>query len=445
FQSCFNVGYRCRPTNLQPYILQEVRRRRTTTMKSSSSAFFPSPAALLVLLLCASSARSALAFSAVGVGRAVCRGGAAPAAVGPARRPHRRGGSADLALSSSSSPSSAPPSSPSEVELEASRSRETPALTPEDRALVTALHASASGDDDDDGTSLEAAVSAALGEMHPRLVVALQLAAERGEWKEEVGEEDEGFEPRMVAAGTALKSVLDARLAAGRELLAELLDSGEVRKLDATIGKAAREGRLDAGFFSVLDVNLRDAMASDGGGATSLAPTLAAGEGQPELEGEEGMPVGANRLQILRHVQTRCQEELEKNVSPGMGLLNKLLRTDVPSIRANQLRHYLGPQATSITSPDGKVIELGGTGKPLVSHGELVAALSDAVDRIRTLESAGGTDRLSAANLVEGMRRVAMEARGTLVECHGEESEAVKEFQGELQPVFRPGSKVAEG
>ena len=173
-----------------------------------------------------------------------------------------------------------------------------------------------------------------------------------------------------------------------------------------------------------------------------VAPTLAQGEGQPEVEGEEGQPMGANRLQILQHIYTRCQEELEKNVAPGMGLLNKLLRTEISSIRSNQLQHYLGPQATSITSPDGKTIELGGTAKPLVSHKEFVEALSGAVEQIRTLEAAGGTDRLSATNLIESIRQVAMEARVVLLESFGEGSEELDDFQGELQQVFRPGSRV---
>ena len=150
----------------------------------------------------------------------------------------------------------------------------------------------------------------------------------------------------------------------------------------------------------------------------------------------------ANRAQILQHIYTRCQEELEKNVPPGMGLLNKLLRTEISSIRTNQLQYYLGPQATSITSPDGKTIELnnGSGGKALVSHDDFISALSQAVTQIRSLEKAGGTDRLSAMNLIENIRRVAMEARVVLVDSYGEGSEVVSEFQRDLQPVFRPSS-----
>ncbi|KAL7482607.1 hypothetical protein ACHAW6_008347 [Cyclotella cf. meneghiniana] len=318
-------------------------------------------------------------------------------------------------------------------QMAAAQKRETPKLTEEDIALIQTLYKACDGNQE----AMENAITADLDNMHPRLVVALQLAADKGEWKEDnAGEE---FEQQIVALGSSLQNVLDTRLRSGRELLADLLNSGEIRKLDSMIGKAAKDGKLDMSFFSVLGMNMKDAAMS---GETMSSPTLAAGEGQEEVKGEAGQPIGANRLQILQHIYTRCQEELEKTVAPGIGLLNKLLRTDISSIRSNQLSHYLGPQATTITSPDGKTIDLGGTGKPLVSHIEFIEALSNAVNQIRTLEAAGGTDRLSAVNLIESIRQVAMEARGVLVESFGEGSEVVQEFQRELQPVFRPGSTV---
>jgi len=326
------------------------------------------------------------------------------------------------------------------TELEAAQTRETPQLTSEDKSLVQSLYTAHAGNTE----AMENAITANLETMHPRLLVALQLAAEKQEWKETNDDADTStadFETQMVTLGTSLQTVLDVQLGAGREMLASLLNSGELRKLDSTIGKAATEGKLDMSFFTVLGMNMKDAAMEDEDGG-KLSPTLATGEGQEEVEGEEGQPMGANRLQILQHIYTRCQEELEKNVAPGMGLLNKLLRTEISSIRTNQIEYYLGPQKTSITSPDGTTIELGGTGKPRVSHNEFTEALSSTVTQIRTLEAAGGTDRLSAMNLVENIRQVAMEARGVLVESFGEGSEVVGEFQRELQPVFRPGSKV---
>lgn len=290
---------------------------------------------------------------------------------------------------------------------------------------------------------MENAIAANLPNMHPRLVVALQMAAEKGEWKEQDKEEE--FQFQMVALGNALQNVLDVQLSSGRQLLASLLDSGEIRKLDSMIGKAAKEGRLDMSFFTVLSMNIKDAalLNAKNGMETSVSPTLAAGEGPEEVEGEEGQPaVGANRSTILQHIYTRAQEELEKNVDPGMGLLNKLLRTEISSIRANQLEYYLCPRETTITSPDGTTIDLGGSGAPRIGHGEFTKAMESTVEQIRTLEASGGTDRLSAMNLVESVRQVAMEARMVLVQGFGEGSDVVNEFQKELQPVFRPGSRV---
>ncbi|KAL7528404.1 hypothetical protein ACHAXR_002433, partial [Thalassiosira sp. AJA248-18] len=348
------------------------------------------------------------------------------------------------ASSSSSSSSSSTTSTIAEMtELEAAQTRETPKLTPDDKSLVRTLVTACAGNVE----AMENAITANLDNMHPRLVVALQIAADKKEWKAQDDDDDDEFESQMVTLGTSLQNVLDVNLRSGREMLAELLNAGEIRKLDSLIGKSAKDGKLDMSFFTVLGMNMKDAaMMSDNDGesssSTSLTPTLATGEGQEQVEGDEGQPIGANRLQILQHIYTRCQEELEKNVPPGIGLLNKLLRTDISSIRTNQLSHYLGPQATSITSPDGKTIDLSGsTAQPLVSHGEFIEALSNAVTQIRTLEAAGGTDRLSAMNLVESIRQVAIEAMGVLVSSFGEESDVVKEFQRDLQPVFRPGSE----
>ena len=214
------------------------------------------------------------------------------------------------------------------TELEAAQTRETPQLTSEDKAFVQSLYSAHAGD----AEAMENAITANLETMHPRLVVALQLAAEKQEWKETNDDEDTSdFETQMITLGTSLQTVLDIRLAAGREMIAQLLNSGEIRKLDSTIGKAATEGKLDMSFFTVLGMNMKDAAMEDEDGG-KLSPTLATGEGQEEVVGEEGQPMGANRLQILQHIYTRCQEELEKNVAPGMGLLYKLLRTEISSI-----------------------------------------------------------------------------------------------------------------
>lgn len=307
-------------------------------------------------------------------------------------------------------------------------------LTDEDWAVVTHVLSASGGDP----KALEDVVTAELSRMHPRLLLHLRSAAD-GE-AEILEGMDEGKLVLLAKVGTALKSVLDERLQGARDLLASLLQSGEIRKLDGAIGRAAKDGKLDMAFFTVLNMNIRDA-AYEASGSISEEEQRAANEADPRLLGgrEEG-ETGAGRLQILQHVYTRCQEEVEKAVSPGAGLLNKLLRTEIPSIRTNQLGHYLAPQKGTLTTPDGKEVELKGGGKALVPPNELVEAIADAIKKIRTVERAGGTDRVTAANLVESCRQVAIEARLVVADAYGETSDELKQFQDSLQPVFRPAS-----
>jgi acetyl/propionyl-CoA carboxylase alpha subunit len=141
------------------------------------------------------------------------------------------------------------------TELEASQTRETPTLTKEDKSFITSIYNTCSGDT----TALENTLTANLDTMHPRLVVALQLAAEKKEWKvveEDTDDESEEFAKQMVKVGTCLQNILDTKLKDGRELLASLLNSGEIRKLDSIIGKSAKDGKLDMSFFTVLNMKM---------------------------------------------------------------------------------------------------------------------------------------------------------------------------------------------
>jgi len=216
----------------------------------------------------------------------------------------------------------------------------------------------------------------------------------------------------------ALNTMTDRRLESARDTLALLMNAGEIKKLDALIGKSARERRLDVAFFQVLQMNLRDA----------------AEEAQGQADG------AVDRFQILQHIYTRCQEEVEKTINPGTALLNKLLRTEVDSIRRNQLDHYLCPAPTTIKSPDGKEIVLnnGKPSKSLVAHSDFCDAIGNAVKQIRTVEKSGATTPAVAADLVESIRQVAKEARMVIGEHYGGNSTQVLEFEDALEPVFRP-------
>lgn len=225
--------------------------------------------------------------------------------------------------------------------------------------------------------------------------------------------------PAIRSVAIELNKLLDDQLQTARDTLQDLLNAGEIRKLDSIIGKAQREGRLDTAFFNVLNVNLHDAAQNDTG---------------PTQDG------AASRLQILQHIYTRCQEEVEKSIPPGLALLNRIMRAPEDSIRRNLYEHYLTPQKTKITSPDGKEIELSGNGAPLVPMQDFIDALAQTVKQIRTVENVGATDRVSAADLVESCRTIAKEARIVIVETFGIESNELRAFEEGLQPVFRPSS-----
>ena len=281
-------------------------------------------------------------------------------------------------------------------------------FTFEEQKLIENIYSNVSDDKD-----IKQVLEESLPSLPPNLVVKLRQ-----------GSDDPNEAIQVVAKN--MNELLDAQMEEAKATLEELLEAGEIRKLDATIGKAARAGKLNVPFFNVLTINLKDASAAVASKTESDVP-----------EDEEG---AASRLQILQHIYTRCQEEVEKSIPPGLALLNRLLRQPQQSIRLNLYEHYLTPQKTKITSPDGKEIELQGQAAPMVSLEDFVSAIAKTVEQIRTVENAGGTDRESAAVMVESCRTVAKEARVVIGETFGVDSPELDKFQEGLQPVFRPSS-----
>ena len=231
-----------------------------------------------------------------------------------------------------------------------------------------------------------------------------------------------------------LNELLQESLEQAKGTLLQLLNAGEVRKLDSLIGKAARENRLDVAFFNVLSMNIRDAAEQE----------QAAEQNDASQSNNETDEAPASRLQILQHVYTRCQEEVEKLIPPGMALLNKLLRTDQEAIRANLYRHYLTPQQSTIETPDGKKIELPvSQSSVLVPLDDFIKAIETAVLQIRTVEKAGAANPTSGAAMVESCRQIAKEARVVIGESYGAESDELNSFEEGLMPVFRPSSPTS--
>lgn len=302
---------------------------------------------------------------------------------------------------------------------------ELPPLTPEELTLISTIAQT-------DESSLDSFLMTNLSNMPSHVVLTLRNASE-GILPSYSLTEEQGNHLQTV--GKALVTMMDTNLEGGRDLLKEFLSCGEIRKLDAAIGKAMKESKIDMAFFTVLNMNIRDA---------AMEQIEAGSTPSKTAEGDFSTGDSANRYQILQHIYTRCQEEVEKAVSPGAGLLNKLLRTDQDSIRANQLRHYLCPQKPkTISSPDGTSVDLPGS-KALVRPDELIEALQNAVRQIRTVEKSGTVDKAAAAGLVETCRQIAIEARLAVGEGYGVESEELREFEKSLQPVFRPDSSESE-
>jgi len=282
------------------------------------------------------------------------------------------------------------------------------------------------GENNDDSSGLlERTLLEALPTMHPKLVLKLRRAGASNN-DDIAGDVTEAI--REVSS--QLNKLLESRLEEATQTLKALLDAGEIRKLDSLIGKAGREGKLDVAFFNVLTVNIQDAARSE----ATMAPA-----GGESLNADGEGSAAASRYQILQHVYTRCQEEVEKNLPPGTALLNKLLRTEQPGIRSNLYKHYLTPQPNVITAPDGKEVDLG-TKPVLVALPEFIDAMAKAVEQIRTVEKSGGTDRESAALMVESCRQIAKEARITIGESYGRDSKELSTLEEGLQPVFRPTS-----
>jgi hypothetical protein len=266
-------------------------------------------------------------------------------------------------------------------------------FTNEEWTIIQEIHdkATTAGSFEDGKDGFQKAVEGALPSLSPALIMKLHRAGvtlSNGDNQVKDAGDETPEEKQSKDIAKALNQLLKHRLELARDVLAELMNAGEIKKLDDLIGKAARSQQLDAAFFQVLQLNLQDA---------------AAVKGKDGDDNEDH--ADASRLQVLQHIYTRCQEEVEKTIDPGTALLNKLLRTDATVIRRNQLEHYLCPQSKVITAPNGKQVELPTSEKTLVDHEHFVEALANTVLKIRTIEKASGMDPIVAAGMVSAYKK----------------------------------------
>ncbi|GMH85100.1 hypothetical protein TrVE_jg14217 [Triparma verrucosa] len=237
----------------------------------------------------------------------------------------------------------------------------------------------------------------------------------------------------------ALDDLQNASLERGMSTLKTLLDSGEVRALDKNIANSAKNGLLDEGFFRVININIEQARKEE-------EEEKAAG-----LVASEETATVTTRFQILSHILTRCQEEMEKlisNETPATALVVKLLRTEDKNIRGNLLKNSLAPPASKgivvdgveISPPSGTKGGSGGGGKALVSIEDFVASVTDIVQKVRGMKDEEAVDLTASVNIIESLRQISIEGRAVVMEAFEEGSEELKTVEGALQEVFRPGS-----
>jgi histidinol phosphatase-like enzyme len=214
----------------------------------------------------------------------------------------------------------------------------------------------------------------------------------------------------------AWKEVLDAfeyvkrtKLLGGKDLLQELLEAGEIRKLDSMVAKAVKDGKITPAFLKVITDNMKAAR-------------------------EEGPEIKAN---LLTHIYTVVTEELEKATSPGLGLVSRLMRQEDPGIRSNLLNHYLRPQ-TEILLPDGEKIQLKEPKAALVHPMQFSEGITETVTKLRSMNI---QDEELIAGMIEDVRKMAKEGRAVVVEAYPES--VVNEFSDSLTPVFKPAAHAA--
>ncbi|CAE8672159.1 unnamed protein product, partial [Polarella glacialis] len=156
----------------------------------------------------------------------------------------------------------------------------------------------------DGGPALESSVEEHFANISPEDLSELHRKAQV--------EGQEGSAARAVAE--AIQASVQKRMVAAKEVIQELLytKAGDVNLL---IRKTLKAQDSPLPILMVLQANMADAQA----------------------EGDTG------KTQVLMHIHTVMNEELEKKVPRVKSLLSKLLRIEDVSIRNNLLRHHLTP------------------------------------------------------------------------------------------------------
>ena len=145
-----------------------------------------------------------------------------------------------------------------------------------------------------------------------------------------------------------------------------------------------------------------------------------------------------NKGKDIRRRGTRRQKKPE-DIDPesALTLLNNAMKVKDGSTALNILRYHLCPQqkqhAERSISPDGNIDLLKKTA--LVSHNELIEALSMAIGQLYEAEAAGELNSLQKEKFLNDVVQVAMDAKLVFIECFGDKSDVVNEYVRDLQDV----------
>lgn len=200
--------------------------------------------------------------------------------------------------------------------------------------------------------------------------------------------------------GEAIRVAMTRRLSDAKNVLEELIQEAD-GDVNLKIRKMLKSVESPLPILMVLQLNI--------------------GEAQASADGE--------RLQVLMHISTVMQEELEKKSSRVRGMLNKLLRIEDENIRNNILRDQLTP------------VEVAGApgGTPLmaaqVPPDRLAPALASLVSEVdRQMVAVLGPDDEGRYETMDRIRQVAKQARLIIGEVYGQG--LMDTFSADLTPAF---------
>eukprot|EP00435_Cladocopium_sp_Y103_P051482 s577_g16.t1 len=200
--------------------------------------------------------------------------------------------------------------------------------------------------------------------------------------------------------GDAIQVAMTRRLTDAKNVLEELIQQAD-GDVNLKIRKMLKSVESPLPILMVLQLNI--------------------GEAQASADGE--------RLQVLMHISTVMQEELEKKSSRVRGMLNKLLRIEDENIRNNILRDQLTP------------VEVAGApgGTPLmaaqVPPDRLAPAIASLVQEVdRQMVAVLGPDDEGRYETMDRIRQVAKQARLIIGEVYGQG--LMDTFSADLTPAF---------